>query len=108
MTCNRCTDIHQAQKEGKTQESCKCNCHTEKNYTGTTTIPYTTWTNTSSEPNTTNFTASYYTPYDHTNHKCINCTYNATTQKCINCGCNSEESCPTCSSGKFKAERGDF
>ncbi len=27
MTCEKCDDIHTAQKEGKTQESCKCDCH---------------------------------------------------------------------------------
>lgn len=27
MTCNKCDDIHQAQKEGKTQNSCECDCH---------------------------------------------------------------------------------
>ena len=27
LTCDKCTDIHKAQKEGKTQEECKCKCH---------------------------------------------------------------------------------
>ena len=27
MTCDRCQDIHQAQREGKTNQSCHCNCH---------------------------------------------------------------------------------
>jgi hypothetical protein len=27
MTCKRCEDIHTAQKDGKTQEKCKCECH---------------------------------------------------------------------------------
>jgi len=30
MTCNRCEDIHYAQKEGTQLESCKCECHNEK------------------------------------------------------------------------------
>lgn len=34
MTCDRCTDIHKAQREGKTQRECGCSCHS--NYsTGT-------------------------------------------------------------------------
>lgn len=31
MTCDKCTDIHEAQKSGKTQDACKCNCHKESN-----------------------------------------------------------------------------
>ncbi|KKN46034.1 hypothetical protein LCGC14_0677280 [marine sediment metagenome] len=27
MTCDKCTNIHDAQKEGKTQDECKCTCH---------------------------------------------------------------------------------
>ena len=27
MTCDRCQDIHQAQREGKTNQSCHCDCH---------------------------------------------------------------------------------
>lgn len=27
MTCDRCTDIHTAQREGKTQRECGCSCH---------------------------------------------------------------------------------
>lgn len=26
-SCKRCEDIHTAQKEGKTQKECKCDCH---------------------------------------------------------------------------------
>lgn len=39
MSCDKCTDIHKAQKEGKTQNGCKCNCHdswTGTNYFDTT------------------------------------------------------------------------
>jgi len=36
MTCDRCTDIHKAQKEGKTQRECGCSCH--YNYTTGTTF----------------------------------------------------------------------
>lgn len=36
MTCDRCTDIHKAQREGKTQQECGCSCH----------IGYSTGTNT--------------------------------------------------------------
>jgi hypothetical protein len=27
LTCNRCEDIHLAQKEGKCNNPCKCDCH---------------------------------------------------------------------------------
>jgi len=27
MTCDRCEDIHKAQKEGKTNQKCECDCH---------------------------------------------------------------------------------
>ncbi len=30
MTCDKCTDIHTAQREGKTQEECSCGCHVIK------------------------------------------------------------------------------
>ena len=29
MTCDKCTDIHTAQREGKTTKECECNCHNE-------------------------------------------------------------------------------
>ena len=46
MSCKRCEDIHLAQKEGKTQEACKCSCHdnmgtfvcTYNNANGTSTV----------------------------------------------------------------------
>lgn len=45
LTCKRCEDIHLAQKDGKTQESCKCNCHNSFTNTGTlTTALYNTST----------------------------------------------------------------
>ncbi len=28
MTCNRCENIHEAQKAGKCFDSCRCDCHT--------------------------------------------------------------------------------
>ena len=28
MSCDRCEDIHQAQREGKQSDECKCSCHT--------------------------------------------------------------------------------
>lgn len=48
MTCKRCEDIHEAQKNGKTQNKCECDCHnntgsfTFNDYNGTLTIPCTT------------------------------------------------------------------
>ena len=27
MTCDRCRDIHRAQREGKSNQSCGCSCH---------------------------------------------------------------------------------
>ena len=27
MNCDRCEDIHQAQKSGKNKNVCSCNCH---------------------------------------------------------------------------------
>ena len=51
MTCKRCEDIHLAQKNGTTQEGCKCSCHNETTNTlwyndsnGTMTVPCTTAT----------------------------------------------------------------
>ena len=28
MSCDRCEDIHKAQRDGKTSDECKCSCHT--------------------------------------------------------------------------------
>lgn len=30
MSCDKCTDIHYAQREGKTSDECRCTCHKEK------------------------------------------------------------------------------
>jgi len=27
MVCDRCEDIHKAQKDGKTNQKCECDCH---------------------------------------------------------------------------------
>jgi hypothetical protein len=27
MSCDRCVDIHEAQRKGNTVEECKCSCH---------------------------------------------------------------------------------
>jgi len=27
MACDRCEDIHKAQREGKTNQKCECDCH---------------------------------------------------------------------------------
>jgi len=50
MTCEKCSDIHEAQREGKTQNECKCTCHDmeisfygELTNTGTSNINY-IWT----------------------------------------------------------------
>ena len=42
MTCDKCTDIHSAQREGKTTKECECNCHNEtiKFPTNPNYIPY--------------------------------------------------------------------
>ena len=42
MTCERCTDIHKAQKDGKTQRECGCSCHNKgfATTTGTGTIGF--------------------------------------------------------------------
>lgn len=45
MSCSRCSDIHQAQKEGKTQNKCLCDCHNINSWTSTTSTPFITWTN---------------------------------------------------------------
>ncbi len=72
MTCKRCEDIHVAQKEGKTQEACKCSCHNTNNWvdlsggaTATDTTCFGTdtsgiWniTDTGSTSNVINFTTS--------------------------------------------------
>ena len=40
MTCNRCSDIHEAQKLGKTQNACCCGCHDTYTVSTTgTTVP---------------------------------------------------------------------
>ncbi len=50
MTCKRCEDIHSAQKDGKTQNECKCDCHNDNStlwfndQSGTLTVPCTTAT----------------------------------------------------------------
>ena len=31
MACDRCSDIHQAQREGKTAKKCECDCHIYSN-----------------------------------------------------------------------------
>ena len=41
MTCDRCIDIHKAQREGKTQRECGCSCHHYTFYTGTGTNTFT-------------------------------------------------------------------
>lgn len=38
MTCDRCTDIHTAQREGKTQQECGCSCHYNYTTGGTFTL----------------------------------------------------------------------
>lgn len=50
MTCERCKDIHQAQRAGLTQRECGCSCH-RTFYTGTGTNTFTT----STGDNTMNF-----------------------------------------------------
>lgn len=47
MTCNRCYDIHEAQKLGNTQQPCKCTCHKYSYSTGGN-ITWTDLTSTSS------------------------------------------------------------
>jgi len=44
MSCDRCSDVHAAQKAGLTRGRCECDCH---NCTGSGTFqfPYTTWCN---------------------------------------------------------------
>lgn len=49
MTCNRCYDIHEAQKNGKTNNECKCCCHNN-------TVSPTIWYNTTSTTGNPNFT----------------------------------------------------
>lgn len=38
MSCDRCSDIHKAQLNGKTNEECKCKCH---KWSGNSTWPST-------------------------------------------------------------------
>ena len=44
MTCDRCNDIHKAQRDGRTQRECGCSCH-RTFYTGTNTFTTSTGTN---------------------------------------------------------------
>lgn len=32
MSCDRCSDIHLAQREGKTLSRCECGCHIQPKY----------------------------------------------------------------------------
>ena len=134
MSCNRCYDIHQAQKEGKTQESCKCNCHNITSTGGTTTIPF-IWTNSTSATTATVPTSTCtFDTSGNAPHECRKCTYSSVNERCINCNCKSNESCAMCKNKKseeyhcktygcenktnnqdgicnpckFKQERGDF
>lgn len=74
MSCQRCLEVHNAQREGKTQESCKCSCHNDHHnywYTGTTpslTVP--NWTGTI---NTTSDNVLY------------NCNCITSSEQCNNC-----------------------
>ena len=40
MSCNRCDDIHEAQRTGRCYHSCECNCHN----TPFSETPANTWT----------------------------------------------------------------
>ena len=68
MTCNRCNDVHEAQKKGITQKRCECNCHCT-NIGGT--ISFDTTTSTNFYDLTTNTCASTsdagYIPDSHDN-----------------------------------------
>ena len=45
MTCDRCEDIHEAQKTGVTDKPCKCSCHDNNTNTSNCTCQWnTTWT----------------------------------------------------------------
>lgn len=58
MSCNRCTDIHQAQKEGKTQLSCQCGCHTQNIGFGASTTALSIYDLTSAGTQLTNSTST--------------------------------------------------
>jgi len=58
MTCDRCIDIHKAQKEGKTQRECGCSCHDSIGWTSTgTTTGTINLTTDNSAGNTLNFSS---------------------------------------------------
>lgn len=104
MNCERCINIHDAQKSGSTNEPCKCSCHTPKPL-GTTNIPF-TWTYTD---NRIPINQTYYTP------RC-----NCSTQPCENhndmwahqCSFTSQphilptstSMCPNCSTRRLSAD----
>jgi hypothetical protein len=62
MTCKRCDDIHQSQKEGKTQNACKCDCH--DCYGATLTNPF--WINATGTSATTDGTLTFNTDFNST------------------------------------------
>lgn len=71
MTCNRCTDIHEAQKNGNTQQPCKCSCHVNYSTGGNTT--WTDITNTSTNGTPSNVT--YHTQSKTWEHQCPSSGY---------------------------------
>lgn len=84
MTCERCKDVHKAQKSGKTQRECKCPCHIR--YTG---ISGATWlmndsTATTSDFNTINF-SSAASNLDIANTSTYTCTCITSSEQCDDC-----------------------
>ena len=61
-SCKRCEDIHTAQKDGKTQKECKCDCHNSGNIlyntSGATTTVFTN-TNTLATLDTSTLTGNW-------------------------------------------------
>lgn len=90
MSCNKCYDIHEAQKNGLTQKECLCSCHEQSGFPNTTTtsIPNILWNNNDTTNGTLDFTPSFNL-----------CTCSTTGS----CGCTATniQCCPDCGNSKY-------
>ena len=45
MSCDRCSDVHEAQKAGLTNKKCECNCHSKVDWSAATSLTWDVGTN---------------------------------------------------------------
>lgn len=74
MSCDKCYNIHEAQKCGKTQNECLCSCHNY--YTGT-------WTGTGDYTGSNTSPFIYHTNISDTSGATVNFTTTTTKGSCI-------------------------